>query len=272
MLERKSTSPTLARQVIERFRLENFVSPSLVKFVREVTHRLLDEFRRFTSRSHAYRRDCSRKSTIRHVVKVSQIRVGGLVRHGERLVNVSQTFHHVWMVTALVRRFERFRQLAQSIAAIVDDDGKLVVIQDDEGVACRIGATRSVSLGVSARLGLGDMIRLLAWTISSRGPFRFIGIYMFFRHFFRRVATHEHDRQIEHAETAEDNASKVPHRHDLTDMVEPALPSSLEVQNATPRRVPIGDTEDDDECATTLRSQVEDESEWSFLSHSVDSD
>ena len=96
--------------------------------------------------------------------------------------------------------------------------------------------------------------------------------YMFFRHFFRRVATNEHDRQIEHAETAEDNASKVPHRHDLTDMVEPALPSSLEVQNATPRRVPIGDTEDDDECATTLRSQVEDESEWSFLSHSVDSD
>lgn len=137
------------------------------------------------------------------------------------------------------------------------------------GVACRIGATRSVSLGVSARLGLGDMIRLLAWTISSRGPFRFIGIYMFFRHFFRRVATHDRDPQIEHAEG---NASKVPHRHDLNDMVEPALPSSLEVQNATTRRVPIGDTEDDNECAMTLRSHVEDESEWSFVSHSVDSD
>ena len=137
------------------------------------------------------------------------------------------------------------------------------------GVACRIGATRSVSLGVSARLGLGDMIRLLAWTISSRGPFRFIGIYMFFRHFFRRVTTHDRDAQIEHAEG---NASKVPHRHDLNDMVEPALPSSLEVQNATPRRVPIGDAEDDDECAMTPRSHVEDESEWSFVSHSVDSD
>ena len=140
------------------------------------------------------------------------------------------------------------------------------------GVACRIGATRSVSLGVSARLGLGDMIRLLAWTISSRGPFRFIGIYMFFRHFFRRVATHQHDRHIEHAESAEGNASKVPHRHHLNDMVESALPSSLEVQNATPRRVPIGDTKDDDECAATTRSHADDESEWSLVSHSVDSD
>ena len=97
------------------------------------------------------------------------------------------------------------------------------------------------------------MIRLLAWTISSRGPFRFIGIYMFFRHFFRRVATHDRDAQIEHAEG---NASKVPNRHVLNDMVEPALPSSLEVQNATPSRVPIGDAEDDDEGATTPRSHV----------------
>jgi hypothetical protein len=58
----------------------------------------------------------------------------------------------------------------------------------------------------------------------------------------------------------------------LNDMVEPALLSSLEVQNATPRRVPIGDAEDDDECAMTPRSHVGDESEWSFVSHSVDSD
>jgi hypothetical protein len=137
------------------------------------------------------------------------------------------------------------------------------------GVACRIGATRSVSLGVNARLGLGDMIRLLAWTISSRGPFRFIGICMFFRHFFRRIATREQSAQAEHAGGVDEHASKSPHRPDLNDIVEPALPS-LEVQNATTLRVPIGDTEDDDECATL--SNVGEESEWSFVSHSVDSE